>query len=101
MECKICEVNFHVDEINECPECGIELCPTCYENHVTGCTLGEWAEDYDDYEESTIPRECPECQNELLLDPDQDGAARVICEECNWCQELTSEQIAELDKELD
>lgn len=44
IECEICENYFHADDINSCPnpDCDYDdLCPECYDNHVTGCMLGD------------------------------------------------------------
>ena len=96
IECEMCKKWFPADEIETCPECGLELCPSCYDEHVTGCTL-QMEKDVDDVIETSIPTICPECGSPLTLDPDPDGSARVYCENCDFCQELDEEQIAELD----
>lgn len=44
IECEICGNYFHADDINSCPNpnCDYDdLCPECYDNHVTGCMLGD------------------------------------------------------------
>ena len=96
IECEMCKKWFPADEIEACPECGLDLCPSCYDEHVTGCTL-QMEKDVDDVIETSIPTICPECGSPLTLDPDPDGSARVYCENCDFCQELDEEQIAELD----
>lgn len=98
IECEICGRYFHADDIENCPECDIELCPDCYEEHVSKCM----AEKYnlnDEFEaESTIPHICPNCQEELDLDTDSNGGARVYCSNCDFVEELDEEQLAELNQ---
>ena len=66
IECDICTNYFHADDIETCPECGIELCPSCYENHVTRCLSQSTADDDDD--DDKYPHECPNCGEDLELD---------------------------------
>lgn len=110
VECEICGNYFHIDEIEECPECGIELCPSCYEKHVSNCLFEEYDSVLEDHEEGTIPHVCPNCEKKLTLDidPSEDGtikSARVCCESCDFQQELDDSQIREInvtnDKEND
>ena len=97
IECEICGNYFHADEIEKCPECDLELCPSCYEEHVSECIAGNL--DFGDWEkESTIPHICPECQKNLVLDTDPDGSARVYCPNCDYVEELNEEQLAELNQ---
>lgn len=101
VECEICGNYFHIDEIEECPKCGMELCPSCYENHVSNCLFEEYDSVQEDYEEGTIPHFCPNCEEQLTLDidPSENGtvkSARVYCEKCGFKQELDDSQIREL-----
>ena len=98
IECESCERNFNSDDIRECPECGKELCPECYENHISRCILSGYNFDEEYEEESLIPHECPNCGEKLELDVDPDGSARVYCSECDFIEELNKEQLAELNQ---
>lgn len=100
IECEVCGNFFHVDEIEECPKCGRELCPSCYEKHVTACML-DTDEPAEQEMESTIPHICPDCGHQLHLDLEPDGSARVYCEQCDYVQELNVEQLAELQGDED
>ena len=97
IECELCGRFFHADEIEECPVCGKELCPECYENHVSKCLLGEFNFDEEYEEESLIPHKCPICKEPLELDIDSDGSARVCCSKCDFIEELNEEQLKELN----
>lgn len=99
IECEICGIPFHADDINECPHCGIELCPKCYEEHIIKCISETF--DFDEYEceeNSLIPHECPKCEEELQLDVNPDGSASVYCTKCDFWEDLNEEQLAELSK---
>lgn len=98
IECEICGNYFHVDDIKNCPECDMELCPSCYEKHVVKCMAEKYNFDDGVEEESTIPRICPKCQEELELDIDPDGSVRVYCSNCDFVEELDEEQLAELNQ---
>jgi len=100
IQCEICGNYFHADDIERCPECDIELCSACYEKHVSKCIANGYCfdEEYRFDEESTIPHICPNCQEELILDLDPDGSARVYCPRCNFIEELDEEQLAELNQ---
>lgn len=37
IECEECGKYCDADEIERCPECNIELCDRCYQNHVKAC----------------------------------------------------------------
>lgn len=95
IKCELCGNYFTVDEIESCPNCGMELCPSCYENHVSKCLCDE--EDSSDEGGSNIPHICPECGANLELDQDMDGSARVYCDHCDFVQELDEEQLKELN----
>ena len=96
IECEICGNYFHADDIERCPECDIELCPECYERHVSKCIAEKYNFDDEFEEESTIPHICPNCGEELELDTDPDGSARVYCTACDYVKELDETQLAEL-----
>nr|DAY67652.1 MAG TPA: hypothetical protein [Caudoviricetes sp.] len=49
IECEECGRYKHVDDIEECPKCGMELCESCYQEHVKRCLNPEVYED-DDYQ---------------------------------------------------
>lgn len=102
MECEICREYFHADNIEACPRCGLELCPECYERHVSLCMAEEWF-DKKEREESTIPHICPKCGEELELALEMDGSASVYCPNsaCDFEEELDDEQLAELNGDED
>lgn len=66
IECEMCENYFHVDDIKNCPKCGMELCESCFEKHVLDC-LNLDEDDIIENDES-VPRVCPLCGEELELD---------------------------------
>lgn len=99
IECEICGKYFHADDIKNCPECDLELCPECYEKHITKCIAEKYNFDNEIKEESTIPRICPKCEEELALDIDPDGSARVYCSNCDFVEELDSTQLDELNED--
>jgi hypothetical protein len=42
-----CGRYFHADDIQQCPECGKELCEDCFQKHVKGClNKGNLDEEY-------------------------------------------------------
>lgn len=47
IECEQCGRYNHVDDIEECPVCGNELCESCYQGHVIRCLNPEIDEEYD------------------------------------------------------
>lgn len=102
IECESCKRYFHADDIEKCPNCGMELCEECFQSHVPRCLNPELFED-DEEEESSIPHICPECGEELKLDIDSEESMRVICSnpDCDYQQQLTQEQIDELGTEDD
>lgn len=69
IECEICSKYFHSDEIENCPECSLELCPSCYEEHVGSC-LNDGNDEDIESSDSNIPTECPKCGESLELDID-------------------------------
>ena len=99
IECEICGNYFHVDEIKNCPECNIDLCPECFEKHVMKCMAEKWDFGDEGEREFLIPHVCPRCQTDLELDIDPDGSARVYCPNCDFVEELNEEQLAELNRE--
>lgn len=89
--CEICGNYFHVDDIQECSKCGIELCPECAEKHISKCIVGE--DNNNDYEEDNlIPSECPKCGEELELDIDYDKQM-LFCtnRSCDYSLDVTNE----------
>lgn len=99
IECEGCRRYFHVDEINECPNCVIELCESCYKIHIGLCLAEEEEEDTDD---EKLPAECPNCGEELELDINYDKTT-LYCEECDFEMDVT-ERLAsdeEIVEELD
>lgn len=98
IECEICGNYFHADDIENCPKCDIELCPRCYERHVPKCIADRYSHDDGFEEESTIPHICPNCEEELELDTDPNGSARVYCPNCDYVEELDATQLAELNQ---
>ena len=89
IECEKCTNYFHPDEIESCPECGKELCESCYEEHVTKCINQDIIEDEYD-EECRYPHECPECDSELELDVSLDGPSIIYCtnQNCDFKMEF-------------
>ena len=41
IECVVCGEWFHSDAIRFCPECGVELCGECCDNHAKCCLSKE------------------------------------------------------------
>ncbi len=101
IECELCGGFFDADDIETCPECGMELCPACYEKHVSLCIAGDFDSVDEVFTESIVPHECPRCGQELQLDVDPDGSARVYCEKCGYIKELNDKEIAELNDDND
>lgn len=101
IKCEICENYFHADDIQFCPECGIELCPKCYQRHVLKCIAEKcnFEDEDDEEEESTILHICPNCEEQLALEQDQDGSARVYCPNCDFVKELNEKQLTELNQD--
>ena len=98
IECDLCGKYFHPDDIEKCPECDKDLCPGCYEKHVTKCIAEKNNFDDEIEEESSIPYFCPNCRNKLELDVNPDGSERVYCLNCDFEQKLDESQIAELNQ---
>ncbi|HBG2133575.1 TPA: hypothetical protein KPJ62_003945 [Clostridioides difficile] len=73
IKCDLCGRYFHADEIDSCPNtnCSKELCPSCYQEHVTICLNSSFEDD--DYAEEKYPSECPYCGEELELDLETEG----------------------------
>lgn len=91
IECEICGYFFHADEINKCPECDLELCEGCYEDHVTGCILEKYnVANYE--EEIAMPHVCPKCGEKLNLENDYD-MHKLVCENsaCDFEMDVTEE----------
>ena len=88
----MCKRWFHADDIEQCPECGLELCPSCYECHVTKCTLQLNDEDYIEAEED-IPHTCPNCGGILQPDFNFDGSIDIFCDECGFSNSFNQKQI--------
>ena len=92
IECELCENYFHADEINSCPKCGIELCESCYEKHVTECIAQGIFED-DEEEECKYPHQCPKCGEELELDVSPGETSTIYCKnpDCDFEMDYINE----------
>lgn len=106
IECEICGNYIHIDDMEECPQCGLELCPECYKKHMSAHAEEEFSLDIEQDEEEIIPHTCPHCQDDLTLDTtdiDMGGAvvkAYVYCDSCGFSQELDESQLAEINRWL-
>lgn len=90
IECELCGGYFHPDEINNCPECVLEICEKCFENHVRFCREEDDINEEDNDEIVNLPRECPKCEAELELDIDYD-ATTLLCTKCDYQVDVTRE----------
>lgn len=98
IECELCGGYFHPDEIRECPECGIEICEKCFENHVCACRQEDYIGEEEGDEITNLPRECPKCGAELELDTYYDETT-LLCSECDYQLDVT-EEFKRIDDEL-
>lgn len=89
IQCNCCGGWFHPDEIRECPECGIEVCDGCFENHIKMCRKFDDIDD-DHEEELDVPRVCPVCNEPLELNVDYDKTT-VMCSNCDYELDVTDE----------
>lgn len=91
MECDICGDYFHPDEISNCPKCDIEICESCFENHVRCCGEDTDMDDEND-EISNLPRDCPDCGDKLELDTDPNSDKNtLLCNQCGYQLDVTAE----------
>lgn len=109
IECEKCENYFHADDISACPECGLELCEGCYNEHVMRCINGNYDDDDYDYED-TLPRVCPHCETELEIDHSYEGeyiVSTLYCPNnkctCDYSYEMSKvhEDDVDLEEEED
>lgn len=42
IECELCGRYTDVDDIVNCPECGMELCERCSQQHIKLCLIEEY-----------------------------------------------------------
>lgn len=87
IECACCERWFHPDEIRECHKCGEEICEECFNKHLIGC--GEFDGIDEEYDHKLdIPKECPNCTEELELDFDYESTT-LLCSKCVFKLDVT------------
>lgn len=98
IQCELCNIYFHADEISTCPGCGKELCESCYEEHVTRC-MAQDISDEDEDEECKYPHECPKCGAELELDVQFGETSTIYCTnpECDFTMDYINEDDNEDD----
>lgn len=99
VKCEICGTYIHIDDMKECEECNLELCPTCYEKHMAK----HWEEEFDsdvdqedddsdvDQEDESFLFTCPYCKEEVDLsnsEPDivPGGLIKSIQVHCEYCK---------------
>lgn len=96
IECELCGGYFHADDIERCPNCGIELCPSCFKEHVVVCLNDD--DNFDDeMSDMRLPAECPQCGEKLELDIEfatngNGHTKRLYCvnEECDYELDITN-----------
>ncbi|MGL4850139.1 MAG: hypothetical protein ACRC28_14710 [Clostridium sp.] len=87
IECEICGRYFHVDEIQECSECGVEVCGRCFEEHIKRCI--DFREDHE-YEQCDYTDRCPGCDEKLEMDIGYEKIF-LMCEDCGFRMDVTKE----------
>ena len=95
IQCRVCKEYFHPDDIVTCSDG--DFCEDCYSERGLNKKLEFEEEKKDQVVE--IPRTCPECKNFLELQMEPDGGMSVFCSSCDFIQQLTPQQIEDLESQ--